>query len=48
MSDTRTNLMDAITGEYYKYEDMYTTFVKEAKEEKGFIDELFIKEDVVT
>lgn len=72
--NTKENLMDAILGEDYEYEDMYANFAKEAKEE-GFleiaelfekvgeiekehserykellnkIDELFVKEDVVT
>ncbi|MBQ3423330.1 MAG: rubrerythrin family protein [Romboutsia sp.] len=31
--DTRANLMDAINGEDFEYEDMYETFSKEAEEE---------------
>lgn len=44
MPDTKANLMDAIAGEDYEYEDMYATFAKEAKEEGFFeIAELFEK-----
>lgn len=35
MPDTKTNLLDAATGEHYEWTEMYANFAKQAKEE-GF------------
>lgn len=35
MPDTRANLLDAASGEYYEWNEMYVNFAKDAKEE-GF------------
>ena len=45
ISDTATNLKDAVAGENYEWTDMYATFAKEAKEE-GFDHIAFLFESV--